>query len=152
MVNITAVYTTTLHWYHNSIRNHQVHSTSRFEFARSKQSAVSWFMWLQNHAAITIAMHSCRCISTYRLDTDSKGSTRFRTPRALGCIYKHPERSEGVTNDPRVSKSHRSHWSQCLNDLEHRSLSKYAYPPPPPLKLLQRVIYYSKYATLLAPA
>ena len=55
----------------------------------------------------------------YRLDTETKGSTRFRNPRALGCSV--PSAARALLRAPRVSKSRRSHWSQCLTDLEYSS-------------------------------
>ena len=64
------------------------------------------------HAFVNFFFYVCLChkwinvitlCAKYKLDTETKGSTVFRNPRALGCS--DPSAAiEGATKGPRVSK------------------------------------------------
>ena len=52
----------------------------------------------------------------HRLDTETKGSMRFRNPRALGCSI--PSAARALLRAQGFLQC-RSHWTQGLTDLEY---------------------------------
>ena len=83
----------------------------------------SLFLYISENQKTSFNMHGFYCEFLtgyvqikYKLDAESKGSTRYRHPKARGCGVPSAL-SEGATSGLRVSKERRSHWTRCLTDL-----------------------------------